>query len=298
MGKDRVQILVACGYAGWPFYGVAPQPELPTAGGALLDRIQHACGVRPRALAIAARTDAGVHANIALATCYIPGRTLPGDPSLAQAPREDGLVDVLVRVVDPRVHARGLCTAKRYTYRVQDGLTEEQAALAEAELDHHGRPVLPDPGPRGRAWQVAGTLDLDAMVRAASHLQGTHDFSALRGRRGRQTTPVKTLTSITVTRDGDVVRIDVEGDAFLRKQMRRMAALLVAIGLGKRHPDSVPDLLATRDPRQSEWPAPARGLTLAGLQVRTGTGLLWAHQAKDLEAADFTLAEHDRSRVR
>lgn len=293
MGKERVQILAAYGYAGWPFFGVAPQPELPTAGEALLNRLEQALGVRPRALAIAARTDAGVHADLALSTCHIEQAELPGDLSLASSPREDGLLDVRTRVVGPHVHARALCAAKRYTYRVQDGLDEEQAARAQADLGHHGRAVTPDPGPAGRAWQVAGRLDHEAMALAATHLVGTHDFSALRGRRGRQTSPVKTLTSVVVTREEDHIRIDVEGDAFLRKQIRRMASLLVAIGRGDRSPGSVPDLLATRDPRQAEWPAPARGLTLAGLQLRTLTGLRWAHAPSEVRGSDFTPAEHE-----
>lgn len=258
-------MLIAFAYSGAPFFGVAPQPGLPTAGGALLDRLEGACGRRPRALAITARTDAGVHADVALATCHLPS-TVPFEAvEGARHPRRDGLTQVCLARVPPTVHARGLAVAKRYVYRVRDGRTVAQARAAEVRLGPHGRSSHWHTA-EARAWQVAGRLDVAAMRVAARHLRGTRDFRALRGRRGRRTSPVKTVRRLVVRRGPAGVRIRVEGDAFLRHQVRRMAALLVEVGLARRSPHDLARVLAWGDVREGAWPAPARGLTLAGLQ--------------------------------
>ena len=44
---ERVQLLIELGYDGRRFYGVTPQPGLPTVADALTARIEAAFGVRP-----------------------------------------------------------------------------------------------------------------------------------------------------------------------------------------------------------------------------------------------------------
>lgn len=249
---------MAFAYDGGPFHGVQPQPDRPTAGGALLARLTEASGLAPRAFTLTARTDAGVHADIALATCWLPAGTPP--PAAAQVPRDDGLGTVVIRQVPTSTYARGLCTAKRYVYTVLD---DSDAPDAPWERGTY-RPV-PTGGPR--VWRVGEALDVDAMRTAADTLLGTHDFTALRGPGGHTAHPVKTLARLNITRSPGGIRMTLEADAFLRKMVRNIAALLVAIGRGERGPAEIPDLLASRNPKRGAWPAPPHGLVLAGLQL-------------------------------
>jgi tRNA pseudouridine38-40 synthase len=61
---------------------------------------------------------------------------------------------------------------------------------------------------------------------------------------------------------GEEVTIDVRGDAFLRGMVRRMVAVLLAVGTGKLEPEAVAPMLDAREPALGGAAAPARGLTL------------------------------------
>ena len=80
------------------------------------------------------------------------------------------------------------------------------------------------------ALGVRVPLDTAAMARAGSVFIGRHDFSAF-GATDRS--PVRTVMSVRVRREGRLVTIDVRADAFLRGMVRRMVALLLEVGLGK-----------------------------------------------------------------
>jgi tRNA pseudouridine38-40 synthase len=73
-------------------------------------------------------------------------------------------------------------------------------------------------------------LDVEAMAAATIHLVGRQDFSAF----GRATdSTMRTLHEIRVRRRGQLVTIDVIGDAFLRQMVRRIVAALIRIGMGR-----------------------------------------------------------------
>ncbi len=250
----RAQLLVRFGYDGARFRGLQPQAgAIPTAGQALKERLlAAAAGAPPKGLNFAARTDAGVHALNNLATCY--WRELPSlDDVIArlEVPRDDGLVHVRAFAVPPSVHARGSSRGKRYRY-----LLEDQSADADPD-----RPWL---------WAVAPRLDGGRMRAAAGHLVGRHDFSSLRAARCDAASADKTLASVRVggpfpLGDDDGPRrfvVEIAGDAFVRKMVRNLVALLVEVGAGLRAPDDVPGILAARDRRAAGLCAPPQGLVL------------------------------------
>ena len=61
---------------------------------------------------------------------------------------------------------------------------------------------------------------------------------------------------------------DVEGNGFLRHQVRNMVGTLVEVGQGKRRPESMRALLRSRDRRQAGPTAPAAGLCLMSVRYR------------------------------
>ena len=58
---------------------------------------------------------------------------------------------------------------------------------------------------------------------------------------------------------------------------------VAAIGRGERTPDDIPAILASRDPRQAEPPAPGTGLTLAGLELDGSHGPAWVTSVEEVE---------------
>jgi tRNA pseudouridine38-40 synthase len=251
VGKDlarRTAVLVGFGYDGARFFGLQPQPGLPTAGGALQARLHAAAGAAPRGLAFAARTDRGVHAGRNLATCWWLGPLdVDAVAAAVAAPRDDGLIDVDLAVVPPTVHARGVSRGKHYRYRVVD--SADGAALDDR-----------------RAWRVVPTLDVADMAAAARHLRGRHDFSSLRGGGCTAASAEKTLFVLDVVRAGDgAVVIDIVGDAFVRHMVRNLVGLLVEVGCGLRRPDDVVAVLAARHRQAAGLMAPGAGLTLVAV---------------------------------
>ena len=264
----RFQLLVRFGYDGARFHGVQPQGMgISTAGQAVKDRLLQAAGVPPKALNFAARTDAGVHAIANLATCYfrdVDDAAAEQIRRRLEQARDDGLVHVRAFRVPPTVHARGSARGKRYRYLVDDNADP-------AQLERH------------RSWAVVPALDIDAMRAAARHLEGTHDFSSLRGGNCSAASATKTLARVRIGGPFPLQQgqhrflVEVAGNAFLRKMMRNLTALLVEIGAGLRSPDDVPAILATRDRSAAGVCAPPQGLTLLVVGCawpEDGTGLI------------------------
>ena len=116
-----------------------------------------------------------------------------------------------------------------------------------------------------RTWWQRGALDLDAMAQAGAHLLGEHDFSSFRSSHCTSRTPFRRMDSIEVARQGDLIHVDVRGSAFLQHMVRILAGTLVDVGRGRRRPDELPELLASRDRTRAGRTAPAKGLTLVSV---------------------------------
>jgi len=275
LGKEeRNQLLIRFGYDGARFYGLAPQPDVPTAAAALRARLETASGgLRARGLAFAARTDRGVHAIANLATCYFTEEVFQNEQVMetlvheVQLDRDDGLLDVRVRQVPWNVHARAVGIGKHYRYRISGGHPPEliervaRAARRKPGIQTDVSVDLLD------VWQIHPELDAARMQRAADQLVGTFDFSSFRGGPVDGRPPVRTVTEIFVTDIGGEIVVDVFGQGFLRKMVRIMVGTLAEVGIGMRHPDSMRRVLAYRNRRAAGITAPARGLTLMAVET-------------------------------
>jgi len=268
----RVQILIRFGYDGGRFHGVPRQPGLPTTGGALYARLTAAFSQPPHALQFTSRTDGGVHAIANLATAWFPG---PQDTDTAlealAEERDDGLVGVRGAVVSRDTHARGISKGKHYRYVVRTGLSAEALDALNARISWRARSaerrgeVPPLCDPEVARWHIHPNLDVSAMHRAASHLTGTHNFVALRSPRCTAVNTTRTLYSIDITTEGDIVSFDIRGSAFLRQMIRILVGTLIEVGTGLRDPDSLPALLESCARRNAGFTAPSRGLTLVAV---------------------------------
>ena len=145
--------------------------------------------------------------------------------------------------VGPDFDARFSARGKLYRYQIWNG--DSRAPLRDRFVWHHPRP-----------------LDAARMHEAARPLVGEHDFSAFRAADCERKTSVRTLTRLDVERAGELITIEVEGDAFLKNMVRILTGTLAAAGIGKLGPTDVERLLASRDRTLAGVTAPPQGLTL------------------------------------
>ena len=78
-------------------------------------------------------------------------------------------------------------------------------------------------------------------------------------------TTVRTIYSLDVDRKGDEILITVTGNGFLYNMVRIIVGTLLEVGYGDRTPESMKELLQSKERKAAGETAPAKGLTL--LQV-------------------------------
>jgi tRNA pseudouridine38-40 synthase len=115
---------------------------------------------------------------------------------------------------------------------------------------------------RLRAWRVVRRLDERAMHEAAQRLVGHHDFTTFRSTECQAKSPMRTLDRLAVTREGDVLNIEVSARSFLHNQVRSMVGSLALVGDAKWSADDLAAALAARDRTACAPVAPPQGLYL------------------------------------
>lgn len=202
----------------------------------------------------AGRTDAGVHALAQTANFHLAqeadadelrrylNRYLPED------------IEVLrLFPVGERFHSRLSAVEKTYRYRVEAGERKHVFSRRQIyRMDTGNAPEL--------------LLDLEAMRRAASLLEGTHDFKSFCANKRMKKSTVRTLRQIRIEKNESEYTFDFTGDGFLYNMVRILAGTLLEVGMGKRDWRSMEELLAAKDRSAAGFTAPAQGLTL--MEVR------------------------------
>ena len=243
MTDQASAIALLLAYDGGAYHGWQVQPDASTIQGRVADAMRPLAGAAVRVTG-ASRTDAGVHALGQVASFGAPR---PLSPAVVRAalnatlPRD---IRVLAAAAaPPGFDARRSARLKRYGYLMTTALA-------------------PSPFLRGLAWHLDRPLDVSAMGRGLAGLRGTHDFSAFRAAAGRARDPVCTVRAVRAVRQGSLVGILVSADAFLHHMVRNVVGTLVEVGLGRRPPEWVAEVLAGRDRRRAGLTAPPNGLFL------------------------------------
>jgi tRNA pseudouridine38-40 synthase len=235
-------------FSGWQRLD---RPDAPsgrneaTVQAALEDALSSVAGQRVGTVC-AGRTDAGVHAACQVVHFDSDAAREPRGWTLGTTSRLPPDVSVLWCVpVAGDFHARFSARARRYRYRILN--RPVRPAMQRAYLTWERRP-----------------LDAGAMHRAAQALLGEHDFSAFRTVHCQAPHPRRDLQRIAVRRDGDLVEIEVQANAFLHHMVRNIVGSLLPVGRGDAPEDWLAALLAGRDRTVAGPTAPSAGLAFTG----------------------------------
>jgi tRNA pseudouridine38-40 synthase len=234
---------ITVAYDGGPFVGWQRQASGTSIQG-LIEEALRELDDRDVSVAGAGRTDAGVHAMAQVASFALV-RDVAADVIVrslnAKLPREIRVLTA--EEVPASFHARFHAVAKAYRYRLWNA------------------DVL-NPFERAYSWHVFGPLDLPAMAEAAQLVEGRHDFAAFQATGGKLRTERLILRSTMTASSDGLITYDVTGNGFLRHMVRSIVGTLIEVGRGRRRPEWIRDVIASRDRAHAGQTAPAHGLFL------------------------------------
>jgi len=201
-------------------------------------------------LAVAGRTDAGVHALGQVASVDVDDGPPPGRVAEAlNTALPDDVTVVAAEEAAPDFHARHSACSRAYRYRIF-------------------RRRTPSPFEARRSWWIPQPPDVAALERAAGLLVGEHDFRAF--------TPTEThheifrrqvLAARWVERD-DYLDFEIEADSFLRHMVRTLVGTMVDL-----ERERLPALLEGADRSAAGRTAPPWGLYLERVTYPDASGV-------------------------
>jgi tRNA pseudouridine38-40 synthase len=198
-------------YDGTGFHGWARQPDLRTVEGVVQEALV-AAFPRWSGLAVAGRTDAGVHATGQVASVDVEGGPPPRWAAVAlNGALPDDVAVLSAEETSSDFHARFSARSRTYRYRV---LARERSPALEAR--------------RSLWWPRP--VDLDALSAAALVLRGEHDFQAFTPTETRHDSFRRKVFRAEWERDGDRLDFVVTADSFLRHMVRSLVGTMLESG--------------------------------------------------------------------
>jgi tRNA pseudouridine38-40 synthase len=232
----RLKLIVE--YDGTDFRGWAAQPELRTVEGELRAALASVFGSYD-GLAVAGRTDTGVHALGNVVSVDVEGgppaeraaealnTALPGDVAVvaAEAAADD-------------FHARHSARSRSYRYRIW-------------------RRRSPSPFEQRRSWWYPRPLAEDRLADAADLLLGEHDFRAFTPTETQHEVFRRNVLRAQWHRRGDALEFEITADSFVRHMVRTLVGTMVELP-----PERIAHLLDGAPRSEAGSTAPPWGLYL------------------------------------
>lgn len=241
------RILLKVAYDGTNYYGWQKQPDVTTIEGTINETLSQ---ILKEDISIigASRTDAGVHALCNIAVFDTDSKIPPEKIAFAlnrKLPRD--IVIQESKEVPMDFHPRDSKSIKTYEYAILNT-------------------KLPLPTKRLYTYHVHKDINLDDMRKAAKYLVGTHDYKSFCLAKTQVLSTVRTVYSITIDKNDDIIKFTFKGNGFLYNMVRCIVGTLLYVGRGVYPPEHVKVILEKKDRQEAGPNAPARGLTLANIE--------------------------------
>ena len=230
-------------YNGSKFNGFQKQVDKRTVQGDLESVLSKIFNENIRVVA-SGRTDAGVHAYN---QCLHFDSSKEVDFDKLKFSLNSLLHNIYVKElysVPEDFHARYDCTKKEYIYKINVG-----------EFD----PIYEE-----YIYQYNKSLDIEKMKDACMYLIGEHDFRSFTSL-DYEKNCVRTIYSIDISIENDIIYIDFVGNGFLKYMVRNLVGLLIEVGSNNRNVEDVKKILDSMDRKEAGICAPSMGLYLANV---------------------------------
>ena len=241
--KTMKRVLLTIEYDGRDYYGWQKQPNQRTIQGEIENAIYSSLGEKVEIFG-SGRTDSGVHALNQKAhfdmTKPVPISKLA--EILNNALPDDIVIKDAVEV-ESDFHARFSVHKKCYRYKIFNSPVKN-AFLAK------------------RTGYVKRPLDIDKMTEVGNLLIGEHNFKGFCSANTSTDNFVRTIYDISITKEDNIIVIDIFGSGFLYNMVRIIVGTLVDYSLGRLTLDDIKKALIEGDRSKSGQTMSPYGLYL------------------------------------
>ena len=229
-------------YHGKGYSGFQYQKNAPSVQQQIEKSIESLTG-QPVRIKAAGRTDAGVHAL---------GQVVAFDTSANYTP------ETFLNALNARLPQD---IAIKDVYRVSSDFDPRRDAISRLYRYTLLVSRVRSPMWRDSTHMVRAPLDLDAMREAALPMVGDHDFANFGSPLDDpEASTVRSIFGIDLNSRNPFVIVEVEGNAFLPRQVRRMVGALVDVGAGRLTIEDIEKQIS-----RTEYAPVARSLPPQGL---------------------------------
>lgn len=227
------------GYSGFQYQKNAPSVQMQ------IEKSIESLTARPVRIKAAGRTDAGVHAL---------GQVVAFDTSANYTP------ETFLNALNARL-PRDI--AVKEAYRARADFDPRRDAISRLYRYTLLVSKVRSPMWRDCTHMVRAPLDLDAMREAAAAMAGAHDFANFGSPlEDPKASTVRRIYGIDVKTDGAFIHVEVEGNAFLPRQVRRMVGALVDVGAGRLKTEDIKKQISRAEDAPVARSLPPQGLCL------------------------------------
>ena len=242
-----MRYLVTFSYDGSLFNGFESQPNLRTVEDELNKVLKYINNDKNTKIVASGRTDKGVHALAQ--TFHVDINVSITEYKLKRAmnsllPKDIHIIDV--KIVDEHFHARYMVKKKVYKYMLNMGEY--------------------NPCYRNYIYQFNKKLDVELMNKASKYFIGKHDFKSFTPSKDKRDNYIREIYSIDIVNENDIVIFTFAGNGFIKYQIRNMVGLLIQIGLHKKEPTCIKEILNNQNRSQGFRTAHPEGLYLESVK--------------------------------